>query len=136
MLTAIAIPVFTKTLEKSRDAASISNIRAAYAQAQAAVLSNAYAQDGHDAITDGHVSIPTAFDFGKMSGVVTVSDVDIESQDNNDWSDLLPSDLKEGDLEFPADVGKTGGKTRSVTFTYSTDTDGVTSIKAAFGGGD
>ena len=39
VLVAIAIPVFTSQLEKSRDSASLSNLRAAYAQAQAAVVS-------------------------------------------------------------------------------------------------
>ena len=37
-MVAISIPVFTSQLEKSRDAVSISNIRAAYAEAQAAYL--------------------------------------------------------------------------------------------------
>ena len=34
VLVAISIPIFTSQLEKSRDAVSISNIRAAYAEAQ------------------------------------------------------------------------------------------------------
>ena len=136
VLTAIAIPVFTSTLEKSRDSASISNIRAAYAEAQAVVLANAYLTDGHAAITEGHVSIPTGFDFGNMEGEVTVAGVDIESQvASDDWSGLLPADLKQGELQFPEDNGKTGGKTRSVVFTYDTDDDKVTSIVASFGGG-
>ena len=38
VLVAIAIPVFTSQLERSRDAVTVSNIRAAYAQAQTALL--------------------------------------------------------------------------------------------------
>ena len=38
VLVAIAIPVFTNQLEKSRDAVSISNIRAAYAEAASSYL--------------------------------------------------------------------------------------------------
>ena len=38
VLVAISIPIFTTQLEKSRDAVSVANIRAAYAQAQADVL--------------------------------------------------------------------------------------------------
>ncbi len=38
VLVAISIPIFTAQLEKSRDAVTLSNIRAAYAQAQAAEL--------------------------------------------------------------------------------------------------
>ena len=38
VLTAIAIPVFTSQLEKSREATDLSNIRAAYAEISAALL--------------------------------------------------------------------------------------------------
>ena len=40
VLTAIAIPVFTSQLEKSRDAVTLSNVRSAYAMAQSAWLTN------------------------------------------------------------------------------------------------
>ena len=40
VLTAIAIPVFTAQLEKSRDATDEANIRAAYAELSAALVSN------------------------------------------------------------------------------------------------
>lgn len=40
MLVAIAIPVFTSQLEKSREATDISNIRSAYAEAMAEYLSS------------------------------------------------------------------------------------------------
>jgi hypothetical protein len=40
VLVAISIPIFTSQLEKSRDAVSISNIRAAYAEAASAVLTH------------------------------------------------------------------------------------------------
>ena len=40
VLVAIAIPIFTSQLEKSRDSVSISNIRAAYAEASAAMLTS------------------------------------------------------------------------------------------------
>ena len=39
VLVAIAIPVFTAQLEKSRDATTISNLRSAYAEATALLLS-------------------------------------------------------------------------------------------------
>ena len=38
VLVAISIPIFTSQLEKSRDAVSISNLRAAYAEASVAAL--------------------------------------------------------------------------------------------------
>ena len=40
VLTAIAIPVFTTQLEKSREATDMSNIRAAYAEVMAGYLGN------------------------------------------------------------------------------------------------
>ena len=40
VLTAIAIPVFTTQLEKSREATDLSNIRSAYAEAMADYLAN------------------------------------------------------------------------------------------------
>ena len=40
VLVAISIPIFTTQLEKSRDAVSVSNIRAAYAQASAEYLTS------------------------------------------------------------------------------------------------
>ena len=36
VLVAVAIPIFSSQLEKSRDATSVANMRSAYAEAQAA----------------------------------------------------------------------------------------------------
>lgn len=46
VLVAIAIPIFTTQLEKSRDAVTMSNVRSAYAQAAAEVLSSQNAATG------------------------------------------------------------------------------------------
>ena len=40
VLVAIAIPVFTRQLEKSRDSVTVANLRAAYAQAMTDMLTN------------------------------------------------------------------------------------------------
>lgn len=45
MLTAIAIPVFTTQLEKSRDSTDEANIRSAYAELSAALITNSTAAD-------------------------------------------------------------------------------------------
>ncbi len=45
VLVAIAIPVFTSQLEKSREATDLANIRAAYAEASAALLTNGSEQE-------------------------------------------------------------------------------------------
>ncbi len=46
VLVAIAIPVFTSQLEKSREATDIANIRSAYAAAQSAALTGVYGTSG------------------------------------------------------------------------------------------
>ena len=53
MLVAIAIPVFTTQLEKSREATDASNIRAAYAE----VMAEALTQSGSDAAVTRTVTL-------------------------------------------------------------------------------
>lgn len=110
---AISIPIFTSQLEKSRDSVSVANLRAAYAQAQASVLTNGNAQTTTSDITDGDVTIKSGFNFGTVSGSVSVANVDIKTMKDDDWSGLA------ADLDFakPTDGGsKTDNAT--VTFTY------------------
>ena len=40
MLVAISIPIFTAQLERARDAASVANLRSAYAEASAKILTS------------------------------------------------------------------------------------------------
>ena len=111
VLVAIAIPVFTTQLEKSRDSVSISNLRAAYAQAAAEYLT-----------WDGKAYTPASTSTGVQSisesgGVVTITvkGVDIKSQSATpNWSGLS------GDLPFtiytdPGAVKDDG----TATFTYT-----------------
>lgn len=130
VLAAIAIPVFTTQLEKSRDAVSVANLRAAYAQAQAAVLVNANAQTADADITEDNVTIKTGFNFGTMSGTVTVAKVDIKTMNGNDWSKLA------ADLAFakPTDGG-TAIADATVTFTYANGEITATTYAAAGGSG-
>ena len=102
VLVAVAIPIFTKQLEKSRDAASVANMRSAYAEAQTCMLAGEDSGNADYNITNG-------------SGTVTVSGVIIKSAQSNNWSDLS------GDLPFtaPADSGTPG--TVSMVFTYAND---------------
>ena len=89
VLVAISIPIFTSQLEKSRDAVSVANMRAAYAEAQTLAL--------------------TATKDGEKAGDANVA---IKSLDDNTWSNLA------GELPFtaPTDPGKAGKST--ITFTY------------------
>ncbi len=97
---AVAIPVFTAQLEKSRDAVSVSNMRAAYAEAAAAKLSGG---------GDSNVTV-------NADGTVEVKDVAIKSQKKDtEWSNLAT------DLPFtpPADPGAAADKT--MVFTWADD---------------
>ena len=115
VLVAISIPIFTTQLEKSRDAVSISNIRAAYAQAQAAYLTGG---DGGDASVEYNIT--------NGSGTIIISNVAIKSQSANDWSDLS-SELAfiggTGQMSLDnfnaLDTGSTINGNKAVTFTYN-----------------
>ena len=111
VLVAIAIPVFTTQLEKARDAVSVSNIRSAYAQAAAAVLT----WDGKATTSDGF-SISKA-DDGKIT--VTITGVEIKSQKSDDWS----GEANDAAFQKPNDPGVAGTYSAAFAFTSNTSTD-------------
>ena len=109
VLVAVAIPVFTTQLEKSRDAVSISNIRAAYAEAAAAVLT----WNGTDTTSDG-----LAISKSGNVTTVTVTGVAIKSQKADNWSGLgteLP-------FNAPNDTGANADQSAAFAYDSSTDT--------------
>ena len=104
VLVAISIPIFTSQLEKSRDAVSISNIRAAYAEAQTAVLTGS---------SSGNATLATGFDTGAITGDVNVSGVAIKSKKADSWNG------EGADLPFTAPTdGGTAIDSATVTFKY------------------
>ena len=114
VLVAISIPIFTSQLEKSRDAVSVSNMRAAYAEAQTLALTAT--QNGEKA---GNAT--AAVTDGKVTSVVAV--VAIKSQKSDQWSNLADELPWVGDTAIAAtvaDPGKAGNY--NMTFTY---TDGA-----------
>lgn len=117
VLVAVAIPVFTSQLEKSRDATSVANLRSAYAEAQAAYL-----------IED---DTPARVTFTKgTNGAITavaISNVALKGQQSG-WSDLA-DDLPEG-VDWSAVItDANGARSEDVTLTLTYATDG--SITAA-----
>lgn len=108
MLVAIAIPVFTAQLEKSRDAVSVSNIRAAYAEAASTVLTA-----NGKAITMGNATTAKAAD-GKQT--VTVSGVVLKGQVEG-WSDM-DTELSFTKTGMTATAGGTPG-TVTATFEFT-----------------
>ncbi len=120
VLVAIAIPVFSAQLEKSRDSVSISNIRAAYAEAQACYLTNTNATA---AVTEGNVTLTPVSGGGFTAAV---SGVIIKSQDDDDWSNLggeLPfvGGTDQMSLADFNDLDTGANATKTLTFTYNTD---------------
>lgn len=97
VLVAISIPIFSTQLEKSRDAVTVSNLRAAYAEASAEYLTSSSAGDG--------ASIDKTIDCkGKaddLSGLETELPFSVD--------DTLAGELGDGDGDI------------KVTFTFDTN---------------
>lgn len=97
MLVAISIPIFTSQLEKARQATTAANLRSAYAEASAALLTN----DSGSITTGDDVTVATD---GKT---VTVKNVDLEAD-------------SVGDANLPFTVtGLTKSKNATITFTVT-----------------
>ena len=116
VLTAIAIPVFTAQLEKSRDATSISNVRAAYAEAQASYLS--------EVGSDSNVTVNKT--GGKITSI-TVAKVHFAGVQSGF------SDLEKG---LPANAtwsltDAQGGEAGDYTLTFTYDDNGVPTVTAS-----
>ena len=108
VLVAVAIPVFTTQLEKSRDATSIANIRSAYAQAMTEYL--------------------TGTSAGAATASVSVPSVLIQTAQSNDWSG------EGANLPFsaPNDPGnKTSKSYMTATFTFTTDASANTTVSCS-----
>ena len=108
VLVAIAIPIFTAQLEKSREATDAANLRAAYAElASAAVLGEAI-----DAKTEGNITINAAAkDAATYSAVVKLN------QTQADWQNASIKGSKIGS----ADAGTpTAGGKGTITLTAAT----------------
>ena len=92
VLVAISIPIFSKQLEKARDATSVANLRSAYAEAMAAYMTNDVAKSHWNSDSVHHVWIN--YKNGEINAIDVI--VNIKSKKQNDWSGLgknLPSPL-------------------------------------------
>ena len=105
VLVAISIPIFTTQLEKSRDAVSVSNIRAAYAEASANYLTGDKNGTGEDVTA-------TAVLKGTQSG----------------WSGMTTELPFEGKDVLTDEIGGAAG-TYTLTFTFSAT--GTCTLKSA-----
>lgn len=108
VLVAISIPIFTSQLEKSRDAVTASNVRAAYAEAQTAWLTGSGSTNVTVDKNAKTVSVDKVAIKGEQDGGVTTTEFDFPF--------IMGTDAEKA-------LGK-GGKTvtKKLTFTYN-DTD-------------
>ena len=77
VLVAISIPIFTSQLEKSREATDAANLRAAYAEASAAVLSDADGKGGDYYVTVNPVQTVEGFKHMNDAKIGTVELKDV-----------------------------------------------------------
>ena len=78
VLVAISIPIFTSQLEKSREATDAANLRAAYAEASAAVLSDADGKGGDYYVIVNPVQTKAGFEHMNDAKIGTVALKDVK----------------------------------------------------------
>lgn len=111
VLVAIAIPIFTSQLEKSRDAVSVANLRAAYAEASTQYLTGT---DSNGAAITGNS--------------VTISDVEFKGETAKDVYSGLAKDLPFAGTATTTEPAK---GSHEVTFTWDTTKTGKDAVSAA-----
>lgn len=113
VLVAISIPIFTSQLEKSRDAVTMANVRAAYAEASAAKLTEA--NGGTDVLYDD------------TDGSVTVKNIVVKGQDG-DGTAFTGTELP---FSVDTDLAKALDKGSSVNVKFSWTAAGACSATKA-----
>lgn len=123
VLVAIAIPIFTSQLEKSRDAVTLSNLRAAYAEAQTAYLT--------EDTTSKEAKYTPASKPGSGDQPAKVVVANVESKGQKAGLDNI-TQLPFGDLvkDFTA-KSSLGGTAQKWDITFTYDANGkITSVSA------
>lgn len=92
VLVAISIPIFSNQLERARDAASVANIRAAYAMAQTEYMTcdikNPIDKSTYQIKNnEGKEYMSVNFENGNINQIIILG-VEIESRKANAWSHL------------------------------------------------
>lgn len=86
MLVAIAIPVFTSQLEKSREATDLANIRSAYAEVVATSLSNPD--------VDHEATVSKKQTVAKWQGAADIAGIAIAGNDSEEINSTTASVVK------------------------------------------
>lgn len=114
VLVAISIPIFTSQLEKSRDSVSVANIRAAYAEASVAVLTDTTGSSGNVTVTKTEATSGSTYS-------AVVAHVVIKSEKADNWSGLSTELPWDQTTVNPADPGVSG----KYPITFAFDANGV-----------
>lgn len=109
VLVAIAIPVFSAQLEKSRDAVSVANLRSAYAEASTSYLTGT---------SNNGVTV--------NGDTVTVSNVKFEGETSSDNYSGLAAELP---FANAADLTEPAAGNHDVTFVFKADSNPTVTIK-------
>ena len=118
VLVAISIPIFTNQLEKSRDSVTLSNIRSAYAQCQAAYLAQDESKGAQSFTENGQTISISALSSGSQT--ITITPVVFKGTAKG-----LPNVDQLGFTVNGPDLATAGGTpgNKTLTFTYTTTTD-------------
>ena len=121
VLVAISIPIFTSQLEKSRDAVTVSNIRAAYAQAQTAWLAGADNNDTTVVVdkTNNKVVVKGVVAKGEQNGFAGGSNADLPFGTGSDVTAMGNKSNGNSDGKF------------DITFTYTANSDNAPVVTVA-----
>ena len=111
VLVAISIPVFNGQLEKSRQATAMANLRAAYAEAAAAYITDDYSSD----------SVSIGYETATVT-TVEVAHVNIPTY-------LGPTDINGASFPFTWDINTPALENEDATVQFSFSTDGTVSAK-------
>lgn len=115
VLVAIAIPIFTSQLEKSRDAVSAANVRAAYAEAAVAKLNQ---EDVGRAKYDETAKTVTVEDVVVKGETLTSNGAAFKAGGSYDFPFTVSDNLAKA-----LDDKAQSGEKIDITFTWATDTD-------------
>ena len=123
VLVAISIPIFSSQLEKSRDTTTLSNVRSAYAMAQAAWLTK-------DSDSANHVTVSVG--SNQAAGTVKVGNVLAKGTQSGFASKEkeLPGAASNGNTTTWT-IGDMGGKAGTYTLTFTYSKDALKSVTAA-----
>lgn len=118
VLTAIAIPVFTSQLEKSRESTDLSNARAAYAEVTASILDGGLNATNTTMTISGGLTATYAESLTNGAGTYTVTIASFPIQQTQSGWTVADPNIAGIDV-----TGTPTSPTATLTFTYTVTTN-------------